>query len=89
MAAGSAKSQCAVIGCPGQAGQTSPAAWLHTVKMKSIGSAAGLVNSVQLLLRKPLTSKCRSLKDVERHGVHAPPRMSARAERVESAARGD
>jgi hypothetical protein len=50
---GVCNSQCAVIGFPGQTGQTSPAALSHTVKIKSIGGAPGAANSSQLLLRKP------------------------------------
>ena len=39
--------QCAVIGLPGQIGQTSPAAWSQTVNTKSIFGAPGLANSSQ------------------------------------------
>src|SRR6202030_3246695 len=52
-AAGSGIPQCAVIGCPGQYGHTSPAALSHTVKTKSRGGAPGAANSSQLLLRSP------------------------------------
>ena len=46
--------QCAVIGLPGQIGQTSPAAWSQTVITKSIcGSVRRKRNSSQLLLRNP------------------------------------
>ncbi len=40
-AAGSATPQCAVIGWPGQTGQTSPAALSQTVMTKSSGAAPG------------------------------------------------
>jgi hypothetical protein len=52
-AAGSGMPQCAVTGCPGQNGQTSPAALSHTVKMKFILGASGAANSSQDLLRSP------------------------------------
>jgi len=44
--------QCAVIGWPGQKGQTSPAALSHTVITKSSAGAPGAANSSQLLLRR-------------------------------------
>jgi hypothetical protein len=50
-AAGSSTPQWAEIGCPGQSGQTSPAALSHTVSTKSIAGAPGNANSSQLLLR--------------------------------------
>ena len=52
-AAGSSMPQCAVIGCPGQSGQVSPAALSQTVKTKSITGAPGAANSSQLFERKP------------------------------------
>src|SRR5437879_10295462 len=51
-AAGSETPQWAVIGCPGQTGQTSRAALSQTVKTKFIGGTPGLANSSQLLLLK-------------------------------------
>src|SRR5262249_18526560 len=51
-AAGSGTPQCAVIGWPGQIGQTSPAASPQTVKMKSSCGAPGLANSSQDFDRK-------------------------------------
>src|SRR5581483_2433462 len=56
-AAGSGTPQCAVIGCPGQNGQVSPAALSQTVKTKSSGVAPGPLNLFQLLERNPPTSK--------------------------------
>ena len=48
--------QWAVIGCPGQIGQTSPAASSQTVKMKSISGAPASPNSSQLFERRLETS---------------------------------
>jgi hypothetical protein len=45
--------QCAVIGCPGRMGQTSPAALSQTVNTKSIFGESGRSNSSQLFDRKP------------------------------------
>src|SRR6516162_5620665 len=50
--------QWVVTGFPGHTGQVSPAAWLQTVKTKSITGAPGLANSSQLLLRSRLVSRC-------------------------------
>ena len=44
--------QCAVMGWPGQTGQTSPAALSQTVITKSICGAPTAANSLQLLLRQ-------------------------------------
>ena len=52
-AAGSGTPQCAVIGWPGQTGQTSPAALSQTVNTKSSGGEPGCANSSQFLLRIP------------------------------------
>ena len=52
-AAGSGTPQCAVIGCPGQTGHCSAAAWSQTVNTKCMCGASGAVNSSQLLLRRP------------------------------------
>src|SRR5487761_1976964 len=52
-AAGSATPQCAVIGLPGQTGQSSPAASSQTVNTKSRCGAPAAANSSQLLLRRP------------------------------------
>ena len=51
--AGSGTPQWAVMGWPGQMGQTSLAALSQTVKMKSICGAPGSANSSQDLLRRP------------------------------------
>ena len=51
--AGSGTPQWAVMGWPGQMGQTSLAALSQTVKMKSICGASGSANSSQDLLRRP------------------------------------
>src|SRR6201995_4896326 len=48
--------QCAVIGWPGQRGQTSWAALSQTVKTKSVRGAVGRENSTQDLLRRPSTA---------------------------------
>jgi len=50
--AGSGTPQWAVIGCPGQTGQTSCAALSQTVKTKSSFGESGFANSSQDLLRK-------------------------------------
>ena len=60
-AAGSGTPQCAVIGWPGQKGQTSFAALSQTVKTKSSLGAPGFVNSSQLLLRRPSVGKTGTL----------------------------
>ena len=52
-AAGSGIPQCAVMGWPGQTGQTSRAALSQTVKTKCMGGAPGAENSSQDLLRRP------------------------------------
>ena len=57
-AAGSGTPQCAVIGCPGQTGQTSFAALSQTVKTKSSFGAPGKENSSHVLLRNPSVGKC-------------------------------
>src|ERR1700727_2030765 len=49
--AGSEMPQCAVMGWPGQSGQTSCAALSHTVKTKCSGGQSGLENSSHDLLR--------------------------------------
>ena len=55
-AAGSGMPQCAVIGCPGQTGHSSPAAWSQTVKTKSIARRVRAANSSQLFERaKPVS----------------------------------
>jgi hypothetical protein len=46
-AAGSSMPQCAVIGCPGHAGQVSPAASSQSVNAKSNCGATGVANSPQ------------------------------------------
>ena len=56
-AAGSGMPQCAVIGCPGQTGQTSLAASSQTVNTKCITGACAPANSLQLLLRSPRVRK--------------------------------
>ena len=56
-AAGSSMPQCAVIGWPGQTGQTSAAALSQTVNTKSSSGASGLVNSSQLFERNPSVLK--------------------------------
>src|SRR5579871_5253690 len=52
-AAGSGTPQWAVIGCPGQMGQTSFAALSQTVKTKSKRGESGFANSLQSLLLYP------------------------------------
>ena len=69
---GSAKPQCAVMGCPGQRGQTSPAALSQTVKMKSILGASGEANSSQLLLRMPAVSQPRLCRVFTARGLTVP-----------------
>ena len=55
-AAGSGMPQCAVMGWPGQAGQTSPAASSQTVMTKSSFGASGRANSSQDFERNPPVS---------------------------------
>ena len=52
---GSGTPQCALIASPGQTGQLSLAASSQTVKTKSSNGALGVVNSSQLLERRPAT----------------------------------
>jgi len=61
------KLQCAVIGWPGQTGQTSPAAASQTVMTKSILGASSLANSSQLFERKPAVGRwaIRSVSSVK------------------------
>ena len=62
--------QWAVIGLPGQAGQTSPAAWSHTVKIKSITGAPERANSSQLLLRNPCVGSWWLFEHLESQWIH-------------------
>src|SRR5437016_2614346 len=57
-AAGSGMPQCAVMGCPGQTGQTSLAALSQIVKTKWSGGAPGRENSSQALLRRASVGIC-------------------------------
>ena len=83
-AAGSAIPQCAVIGFPGQTGQTSPAALSQTVKIKSIDGAPGAANSSQLLLRKPSARQIRAPQELERQWMHLALGEAAGAEGAKS-----
>ena len=85
-AAGSGIPQCAVIGCPGQNGQTSLAALSQTVKTKSIFGASAPANSSQDLLRSPAIEISASSSCLSASGRTVPGRMAAGAVRGEGAA---
>ena len=79
-AAGSGTPQCAVIGWPGQTGQTSFAALSQTVNTKSSGGAPGAANSSQLLERKPSVGKPSRSQQRERLRMHRA--LGLRARRI-------
>ena len=71
-AAGSGKPTCSLDGCPGQMGQTSPAALSQTVMTRSIRGAPGSANSSQDLDRRPSTECPFSLSTSMDSGLTAP-----------------
>src|SRR6202011_6322732 len=71
-AAGSSMPQCAVIGCPGQAGQGSPAASSQSVNAKSNCGAPGVVNSFQFFERKPSVEQPNSKMVLSANGLTIP-----------------
>src|SRR5271170_2796058 len=71
-AAGSGTPQCAVIGCPGQNGHGSAAAWSQTVKTKSRRGPSGAANSSQLFERSWVVSYFSSFSSSSVIGCTAP-----------------
>ena len=84
-AAGSSTPQCALIGWPGQTGQTSAAALSQTVNTKSSTGAPGAVNSSQLFERRPLGLEVEVLQQLQRHRVDPAGRLAAGGEGPETA----
>lgn len=58
--------QCAVIGCPGQCGQTSPAVWPQTVITRFMTGGTGLHGDVPGLRRQALGRDAFGFEHLER-----------------------